>query len=229
MSPSARIAAATQASSTTPRLCPSTITRAARGWTANPSIERPVSVNLPPSVEGAQVFDGSVLRPRAGALRVAARATARRSEHQAHGELEPRLCQIEPANLGRVMLWPRIEVGACVESQASPRSRASRAPCSLRCRRAARLLEPQTGQARPGCLRRHACQPGVDDRDDPLDGHRRFGDVRREDHLAPFGRPDGGVLLLRRQIAVKGDDEQIGVARDLLARLPRPADLGRAR
>ncbi len=44
MSPSARIAAATHASSATPRRSPSTTTRAARGCTAKRSIARPVAV-----------------------------------------------------------------------------------------------------------------------------------------------------------------------------------------
>ena len=41
-------------------------------------------------------------------------------------------------------------------------------------------------------------------------------------------RPHGRVLLFGREVAVQRHEREIGVGRELLARLPRPADLGRA-
>src|SRR5262249_13750374 len=71
-----------------------------------------------------------------------------------------------------------------IEADADSVAHAPAAPLSLIGARLRNPLDLEARRARPRIVAREAREPGVDDVDDPGDGERRLGDVRRQDHPA---------------------------------------------
>ena len=191
-------------------------TRARRGWRGKASIrspdrgERAVASNAP-----RRTRSSSSAARRAGSGGASSHVEL---AHVARAELQPRLRQVEPADLGRVVLVARVVIGLRVEAEAPPGARPPARPVALRRRRAADLLDPATREPRPRLMLRDAREPAVDDRDDAVDRDRRLGHVRRQDRAsAASAWPYGAILLRGREVPVERDEEQIA----LPARLPR--------
>ena len=136
--------------------------------------------------------------------------------------------QIDARDLGWIVGRTLIEVVLGVKAQRASGARSSGASGALVGGGAADLGQRQRRQARPGRVRGDPRQPGIHHRHHAVDRHRRFGDVRRQDHLAPSRRPHGAGLFLERHLAVQGKNGQLGCLGELGQRSLRPADLGGA-
>ena len=222
-------AATTQPSRPTPRASASTTSRACRGCSGKRSIRRPSGVDADRarrSRRAAARARAPRRPPAAGGASSHASSSTRTPED---AKQEQRIGQIEAPDLGRILQRTRVVIVLRVQPQAAPGPQASRAPRALRRRGARDPLHLERRHARPRRERRHARQPAVDDRDHALDGDRRLGDVRRQDHLAPRTRRDGTILLFGPQVAVQHDDVDAGRRGDARARRLRLADLRGAR
>ena len=98
-------------------------------------------------------------------------------------DLQADLLQRGPLQLGELKLVQALAAGAAVEVEAHARAAAPRAPLALL---RARLGDPgrlQRGNSRVRVVALLLVPARVDDVDDVVDGHRRLGDVGRQDDL----------------------------------------------
>ena len=125
---------------------------------------------------------------------------------------------------------PLLEVVARVKTQRAPGPGAAGAPGPLGGRRLADLRERQRRQARStGECAAMRARPESITADDAVDGHRRLGDVRRQDDLAAVAGRTARVCSSSGISPCSGSTSEVAGARQLRQRRLRAADLAGAR
>jgi hypothetical protein len=112
------------------------------------------------------------------------------------GHLEDHAREVRSQDLRVGELRPRVEIVLRVEPDADPVGNAAAAAFALVGRRARDRLDRQPLDLQPRAVAGHPGDAGIDDEADAGDGHRRLGDVRREDDAASVGPVSAEDLLL---------------------------------
>ena len=134
--------------------------------------------------EAAQELAGGV--QRAGRGRIEPRQLPGIESRGA--QVEQHAGEIEPFDLGRMMIGPRFEVVPAVEPQRASRLRAARAAGALFGGSAADFRDRKIRQPRPRRVRRDAREAGIDHGRHAGDGHARLGNVGAQNDFSSGGR-----------------------------------------
>ena len=119
---------------------------------------------------------------------------------------QQRLAQVEPLHFRRLAFGAQAVVALRPQAHADAGAEAAGAAGALLGAGPADLLHGQGVDAAARVVAGHAGEARIDHGADAFDGQRGFGDVGADDDLRLLAGRDGGVLVLRRQFAVQGDD-----------------------